>query len=123
LGTSFRFDGKLDDVAIFREALDATAINAIKSTGVTGFTGLPLPGGESPGIGITGVSVVGGNIVIGSTSGLVAGQPYHLESSTDLVVFTAIPGSTFAGGDAVPAVPVSGPRRFIRIVEGAAPPP
>lgn len=123
LGTDFRFDGKLDDIAVFREVLDETEINAIMTTGVTGFTGLPLPPGEPAALGITGVSIVGGNIVIAGTSGLVTGQPYHIEESTDLAVFTAVAGSTFAGGGAIPQIPVSGPRRFIRIKEGAEPGP
>jgi hypothetical protein len=120
-GTDFRFDGKLDDIAIFREVLDETEINTIRTSGVTGFTGLPLPPGEPAALGITGVSIVGGNIVIAGTSGLVDGQPYHIEESTDLAVFTPVVGSTFTGGGAVPQIPVSGPRRFIRIKEGAEP--
>lgn len=121
LGTDFRFDGKLDDIAIFREVLDATEINAIMTTGVTGFTGLPLPPGEPADLVITGVSIAGGNIVINGTSGLVNGQSYHIEESTDLNVFTPVVGSTFIGGGAIPQIPVSGPRRFIRIKEGAEP--
>jgi hypothetical protein len=120
-GTDFRFDGKLDDIAIFREVLDETEINTIRTSGVTGFTGLPLPPGEPAALGITGVSIVGGNIVIAGTSGLVDGQPYHIEESTDLAVFTPVVGSTFTGGGTVPQIPVSGPRRFIRIKEGAEP--
>lgn len=122
LGTSFGFNGKLDDVAIFREALDVAAINTILTNGVTGYTGLPLPAGESAGILITEVSLAGGNLVIGGTSGLVNGQPYHLQSSPTLN-FISIPGSTFTGGNPVPPVPVSGPRLFIRITEGPAPIP
>lgn len=120
-GTDFRFDGKLDDIAIFREVLDETEINTIRTSGVTGFTGLPLPPGEPAALGITGVSIVGGNIVIAGTTGLVDGQPYHIEESTDLAVFTPVVGSTFTGGGAIPQIPVSGPRRFIRIKEGAEP--
>lgn len=123
LGTDFRFDGKLDDIAVFREVLDATEINTIMTTGVTGFTGIPLPPGEPGSLGITGVSVVGGNIVIDGTSGLVNGQPYHIEESTNLTLFTPVAGSTFTGGGAIPPIPVSGPRRFIRIREGAEPAP
>ena len=123
LGTDFRFDGKLDDIAIFREVLDATEINSIMTTGVAGFTGLPLPPGEPGDLVITGVSIAGGNIVISGTSGLVNGQSYHIEESTDLNVFTPVTGSTFTGGGAVPPIPVSGPRRFIRIKEGAEPAP
>lgn len=123
LGTDFRFDGKLDDIAIFREVLDETEINTIMTTGVTGFTGIPLPPGEPAAPGITGVSIVGGNIVIDGTSGLVDGQPYHIEESTNLTLFTAVTGSTFTGGGAIPQIPVSGPRRFIRIKEGAEPAP
>ncbi len=123
LGTSFRFDGKLDDIAVFREVLDATEINAIRTTGVSGFTGLPLPAGESPGAAITGVSIVDGNLVIAGVSGLVNGQSYHIEQSTALDIFTPVPGSTFTGGGVVPVVPAIGPRRFIRIADGPVPGP
>ncbi|MCW1924325.1 LamG domain-containing protein [Luteolibacter arcticus] len=120
LGTDFMFEGMLDDVAIFREVLNPTQINAIRNTGVTGFTGLPQPADAT--FAITGVSVLGGNLVIGGVSGMVNGQPYHLESSVTLLSFDSIPGSTFMGGDPIPTVPMSGPRLFIRIAEGAAPP-
>jgi hypothetical protein len=103
--------------------LDSTEINTIMTTGVTGFTGIPLPGGQTPALAISGVSIVSGNLVIAGASGLVNGEPYHIEESTDLIFFTPITGSTFLGGDAIPQVPVSGPRRFIRIVEGAEPSP
>ncbi|MCW1925018.1 hypothetical protein OKA05_20820 [Luteolibacter arcticus] len=105
LGTDFLFEGVLDDVAIFREVLDTTQIAIIRSTGVSGFTGLPQPP-DAP-LAITGVSVSGGNLIIGGASGIVIGQFYHLESSTTLDSFNPIPGSNFTGGDPVPVVPMS----------------
>jgi hypothetical protein len=67
------------------------------------------------------VTISDGNLVIGGVTGLVSGQSYHLETGTMLNDFAPVAGSTFAGGDPIPVVPVSGPRRFVRIVDGAAP--
>lgn len=120
-GTQFFFDGKIDDVALFRSALTETEINTIRTNGVSGFTGLPQPANEP--FAITGISISGGNIVISGASGLVPGAEYHLETGVNLDDFATVPDSTFAGGSAIPAVPVSGPRRFVRIVSGPAPAP
>ena len=67
------------------------------------------------------VTLAGGNIVLGGVTGLVNGQSYHLETGTELDDFAAVPGSTFTGGDPIPPVPAIGSRRFVRIVDGAAP--
>lgn len=120
-GANFYFDGKIDDVAIFRAALSQTDINTVLTTGVTGFTGLPQPVDSQ--IGITGVSVTGGNIVIAGATGLTTGAEYHLETGINLDDFVAVPGSNFTGGDPIPVVPADGPRRFVRIAEGPVPGP
>jgi len=67
------------------------------------------------------VQVTGGSIVLGGVTGLVTGQSYHLQTGVTLQDFVAVPGSTFTGGGAIPTVPMNGPRRFVRIVDGAAP--
>ena len=41
LGDSFWFDGQLDDIALFRDALPATAIQAIRENGVSGYLNPP----------------------------------------------------------------------------------
>jgi hypothetical protein len=120
LGTSFYFNGRLDDIAIFREALDATAINTILTAGVSGYTGLALPPGEPPPIAITAATLTDGNLVITGTANLIPGQSYHLQSSADLD-FVSVPGSTFMAGNPIPPLAVSGPRFFVRIAEGSAP--
>jgi len=120
-GTQLFFDGKIDDVALFRTALTETEINTIRTSGVTGFTGLPQPVDEPFAIG--GITVSGGNIVISGITGLTPGAQYHLETGIHLDDFAAVPGSTFSGGDPIPTVPADGPRRFVRIVDGPVPAP
>jgi hypothetical protein len=41
LGNSFWFDGQLDDIALFRDALPPTAIEAIRQNGVGGYLNPP----------------------------------------------------------------------------------
>lgn len=112
--------GTVDELRVWTGAF--TAANAAVSY-ATGENELPdldaEPGPDTVTIGS--VQVVGGNIVIGGVSGLVAGRRYHLETGVNLDDFAPVAGSTFSAGDPIPQVPAVGPRRFVRIVEGPEP--
>lgn len=110
--------GTVNEMRIWRGAF--TPANAAVSSS-TGTEQLPDLNAVPSSVKIGSVTISGGNIVIGGVTGLVSGQSYHLQTGTLLNDFVAVPGSTFTGGGAIPVVPVNGPRRFVRIVDGAAP--
>ncbi len=112
--------GTVDELRVWTGAF--TAANAAVSF-AAGENELPdLSAEPGPGtVTIGSVQVVGGNIVIGGVSGLVAGRQYHLETGVNLDDFAPVAGSTFLAGDPIPQVPAAGPRRFVRIVEGPEP--
>ena len=68
----------------------------------------------------------GTNILTLITSGLAVGSPYHMESSTGLVGFSAVSGSTFTAATESDAVqisidPLANSKEFFRLSEGAEP--
>jgi len=110
--------GSINELRVWRGAF--TAANASVSFS-TGEDTLPDLNAVPVSYRIGSVQITGGNIVIGDVTGLITGQSYHLETGVTLQDFAPVPGSTFLGGDAIPTVPVSGPKRFVRIVDGAGP--
>ena len=108
--------GTVNEMRIWRGAFQAGDVSASFAAGTET---VPEPGALP--IRITGVEVTGGNLVITGTEGLVNGESYHLQTGTTLADFVAVAGSTFTGGGAIPTVPVAGPKRFIRIVDGVEP--
>lgn len=110
--------GTVNEMRIWKGALTNANVANSFSSGPNTLPDLSAPA-EGPRIGS--VEITGGNIVIGNVTGLVNGQSYHLETGVTLQDFAAVPGSTFQGGNAIPTVPVNGPKRFVRIVDGATP--
>lgn len=115
-GLSFRFQGRLDDLAIFCEALTEEQISVIMSEGVAGYIGAISP------LAITGLTANGGQISVTGVSGLRTGVSYHLEAGTTLEDFLPVPDSTFTKDTLVlPTLPALVEKLFIRIVEGPGP--
>ena len=110
--------GTVNEMRIWRGAF--TSANASVSYS-SGTEQLPDLTAVPSSVNIGTVTISGGNIVIGGVTGLVNGQSYHLQTGAMLNDFVPVPGSTFTAGDPIPVVPVSGPRRFVRIADGAAP--
>ncbi|WP_193212329.1 choice-of-anchor D domain-containing protein [Luteolibacter marinus] len=112
------FAGSINEMRIWRGVLDSSDVAASFSSGPGT---LIDPNSIAPNpepFAITGVEIVDGNIVITGSSGLTAGQTYHLETGVTLDDFAPVPGSDFTGGDPIPPCPVGGPKRFVRIASG-----
>lgn len=110
--------GTIGEMRIWRGAF--TSANAAVSFS-SGEDTLPDLNAVPSSVHIGSVQVSGGNLVLGGVTGLVNGQSYHLETGVTLQDFAAVPGSTFQGGNPIPSVPLNGPKRFVRIVDGATP--
>ncbi|YCM43028.1 LamG domain-containing protein [Verrucomicrobiaceae bacterium 227] len=115
-GTRFYYQGKLDDLAIFCEALSPTQISTIMNEGVASFVSLSQP------LAITGFQIDGDQVSITSTSGLQSGLTYHLESSNTLENFQPVPDTSFTtNSPKPPSIRPTSPGLFLRIVEGPGP--
>ncbi|MDB6076461.1 MAG: LamG domain protein jellyroll fold domain protein, partial [Akkermansiaceae bacterium] len=111
--------GTIAELRIWKGAMSATDVANSQTAGKDSLPVIQPPAAAPVVIGS--VTLSGGNIVLGNVTGLVAGQQYHLETGVTLTDFASVTGSTFTSAGPIPTVPVSGPRRFVRIVTGAAP--
>ncbi|MCW1883145.1 choice-of-anchor D domain-containing protein [Luteolibacter flavescens] len=113
--------GTISEFRIWNGALSATQVASSRTAGTEVLPDLTAPPAGDGGLAIAKLAVRDGQIVLEEVSGLRAGVQYHLETGTQLNDFVPVAGSTFSAGGTIPTVPAVGPRRFVRIVEGAAP--
>lgn len=115
-GLSFRFQGKLDDIGIFCEALSPEQIMTIMDQGVGAFADLIET------LAITGLEIAGNRTTITATTGLRSGVNYHLETGNTLEDFQPVPDTNFTSDSvSIPSILSNDPKLFIRIVEGPGP--
>ena len=113
--------GMVNEFRIWNGAFSATQVAASFSAGTETLPELDQPPAGNDGFAIGSISISNGMIVIAGIQGLEPGMQYHLETGVSLDDFAPVAGSTFTTGDPLPTVPADGPRRFVRVVEGAEP--
>ncbi|GAA5481033.1 LamG-like jellyroll fold domain-containing protein [Haloferula sargassicola] len=112
------WNGSINEMRIWKGSLSSTDVAASYAGGPASVI---EPGATPPEpLRIGSVMIVDGNLTLSAT-GLQAGMQYHLETGVTLDDFAPLAGSTFTAGDSVPPIPVAGPKRFARIVEGPEP--
>ena len=112
------FDGQLDELRIWKGALAHAEV-------ADQFAAGPDEVGSTPVVRSSSMNAVGTVFTL-EFSKLVEGKAYHLESSTDLQIFTPVPGSQFTAGSGTNAVPLpinrdADPKLFYRLVNGPIP--
>ncbi len=114
------WQGSVNEFAIYDGALTDAEVAASFAAGAT--VGAPAS------VAVTNVSLSGTTLSV-TLEGLQNGSEYHWESSSTLGGFTAIPGSTFTGDgnptqtELMTVDPLTNPKFFVRVAEGAAPAP
>ncbi len=112
------WNGMIDEMRVWKGSLSSADVAASYAGGPASVID---PGTAPPEpLTIGSVVIVDGNLTLSAT-GLQTGVQYHLETGISLDDFAPLAGSTFIAGDPVPLIPVEGPRRFARIVEGPEP--
>ncbi|MDB4566383.1 choice-of-anchor D domain-containing protein [Akkermansiaceae bacterium] len=92
-GNSFFFDGRIDDVGLFRTALSEEDINSIMMNGVGGFTGAARD------LVITDLSFGPGDGQVTITFDSASNATYAVERSTDLLVWDELTDNLASAGE------------------------
>lgn len=92
-GFNFFFEGKIDDVGLFRAALSEQDINTIITNGVGGFTGATRD------LVITALNLGPGDGQVTITFDSVSNATYIVERSTDLIIWDELTDNLNSGGE------------------------
>ena len=92
-GLNFFFDGKIDDVGLFRAALSEQDINTIITNGVGGFTGAARD------LVITALNLGPGDGQVTITFDSVSNATYIVERSTDLIIWDELTDNLNSDGE------------------------
>ena len=113
-GTSFWFDGRIDDVGLFRTALTPEEITSIMTNGVGSFGGLAKP------LQITDLVVSSGTGNVTITFNSTSGSSYIIERSTNLVDWLELTDDHESEGEVTtytdPTVPDDTTKLFYRVI-------
>ena len=113
-GTSFWFDGRIDDVGLFRTALTPEEITSIMTDGVGSFGGLAKP------LQITDLVVASGTGNVTITFNSTSGSSYIIERSTNLVDWLELTDDQESEGEVTtytdPTVPDDITKLFYRVI-------
>ncbi len=108
-GSSFFFDGKIDDVGLFRAALSEEDINTIMTNGIGGFTGAARD------LVITSLNLGSGDGQVTITFDSVNNATYIVERSTDLITWDELTDNLNSAGETTTFTDLSLPTGIAKV--------